>query len=589
MINKIRKIKRKFLIIGIVITVVLSILIICGLFLRKQWAEPSALESLRSLPYASWSKEEANLSKAGVVQNNTRKTFKGYQLLTDNIDEVFLMNMKGKVVNTWYLPYRRDWSYTILEDTGDLVAMDKWYSYIKLDWFSNIIWYIKLTSHHDIEKLPDGSYLILDKILYTYKSFKNVYFDIIKHISKDGKLLEEWSTFEHLSEIQKYHHPIALDKLPGYSIGDPQNAKFDYYHLNTIKVLPENPLGKEDKRFQQGNWITCFRNADLIVILDKDTKEIVWHWGPGKVDWPHMPYMLDNGEILIFDNGTHRTDGTAPAYSKVIQVNPVNYEITWEYKTDPPQKFFSQFRGSAQRFPNGNTLITEADSGHVFEVTQQGETVWDFYNPIFNAQNKRKLIYRMLRYPKETVKNLIKQYSKKHESVRKDLIINGDIEQRVSSLNNIPYYWFTEFWEKNSGIFVWDSTCAKSGDKCLNLNNELRNDSRWIQGIRVKPQTAYKLSGWIKTENVQYLIGEKWYSRGESGGAHLCVEHLDGRLESSRMISATQDWKHVVLIFETDDEDWIYLQARLGTYGGLAKGKAWYDDINLKETQKESG
>ena len=33
-----------------------------------------------------------------------------------------------------------------------------------------------------------------------------------------------------------------------------------------------------------------------------------------------------------------------------------------------------------QRLPNGNTLITEADTGRVFEVTRKGEVVWEFGN-----------------------------------------------------------------------------------------------------------------------------------------------------------------------------------------------------------------
>jgi hypothetical protein len=33
--------------------------------------------------------------------------------------------------------------------------------------------------------------------------------------------------------------------------------------------------------------------------------------------------------------------------------------------------------GNAQRLPNGNTLINEASFGRFFEVTPQGETVWE--------------------------------------------------------------------------------------------------------------------------------------------------------------------------------------------------------------------
>ena len=35
----------------------------------------------------------------------------------------------------------------------------------------------------------------------------------------------------------------------------------------------------------------------------------------------------------------------------------------------------------AQRLPNRNTLITETDTGRAFEVTPEGEIVWQFLNP----------------------------------------------------------------------------------------------------------------------------------------------------------------------------------------------------------------
>ncbi|MHC4720712.1 MAG: arylsulfotransferase family protein, partial [Planctomycetota bacterium] len=69
-------------------------------------------------------------------------------------------------------------------------------------------------------------------------------------------------------------------------------------------------------------------------------------------------------------------------------------------KSNPPEKFFSKRRGSCQRLPNGNTLITESDEGRVFEITRGGETVWEFYEPeirIKNKKRKRMAIYRMMR------------------------------------------------------------------------------------------------------------------------------------------------------------------------------------------------
>jgi hypothetical protein len=107
-----------------------------------------------------------------------------------------------------------------------------------------------------------------------------------------------------------------------------------------------------------------------------------------------MPTLLDNGRLLIFDNGTQRS------YSRVIELDPVTLEVTWEYRADPPESFHSKWRGSSQRLPNGNTLICETDAGHVFEVTPQGERVWEFWNPELRG-DRRKRIYRFMRVDAE--------------------------------------------------------------------------------------------------------------------------------------------------------------------------------------------
>jgi hypothetical protein len=53
--------------------------------------------------------------------------------------------------------------------------------------------------------------------------------------------------------------------------------------------------------------------------------------------------------------------------------NSITRRIVWQYQGDDDTPFFSPTRGSAQRLPNGNTLITVSDSAHVFEVTSGGK------------------------------------------------------------------------------------------------------------------------------------------------------------------------------------------------------------------------
>ena len=66
-------------------------------------------------------------------------------------------------------------------------------------------------------------------------------------------------------------------------------------------------------------------------------------------------------------------------------------------------RFYSQLVSSAQRLPNGNTMITEGCSCRLFEVTADKEVVWEYYAP-FDFGNP--FIYRAYRYPYSYVPQL---------------------------------------------------------------------------------------------------------------------------------------------------------------------------------------
>jgi hypothetical protein len=81
----------------------------------------------------------------------------------------------------------------------------------------------------------------------------------------------------------------------------------------------------------------------------------------------------------------------------VVEVDPIAGEIVWEYRATPPPSFYSRSRGANQRLANGNTLITESDKGRAFEVTPEGEIVWEFLNPELTAKREPAVIVRMRR------------------------------------------------------------------------------------------------------------------------------------------------------------------------------------------------
>jgi outer membrane protein assembly factor BamB len=173
----------------------------------------------------------------------------------------------------------------------------------------------------------------------------------------------------------------------------------DILHTNTCQVLDRRIEGFCEK----GDILLCIRNLNLVVVFDPVTRKIRWeHDGTGFLEHPHEPTLLDNGNVLIFDNGYKRK------YSRVLEFDPMTLQTVWQYEAQPSHNFYSRARGSIQRFPNGNTLITESDSGRVFEVTEQGDIVWEWYNPIFSSNHpdrtgKRAIVYRMKRLELEFV------------------------------------------------------------------------------------------------------------------------------------------------------------------------------------------
>jgi hypothetical protein len=133
------------------------------------------------------------------------------------------------------------------------------------------------------------------------------------------------------------------------------------------------------------------RTINSIAILDPRNLEVLWAWGPGNLYRQHHPTLLESGNIIIFDNGHRR--------SQIVEVDPLTFKVVWRYA--PRKGFLSRFRGSVQRLPNGNTLITESDRGYVFEVTPSQEIVWRFANPDVTNDNMRIAIWRMTRFPRE--------------------------------------------------------------------------------------------------------------------------------------------------------------------------------------------
>jgi hypothetical protein len=107
---------------------------------------------------------------------------------------------------------------------------------------------------------------------------------------------------------------------------------------------------------------------------------------------PHNATLLENGNLLIFDN--RRGDD----YSRLVELDPLSREIVWEYRAPNPEDFYSRSRGSAQRLPNGNTLVSQSDEARVFEITPEGRIVWEWRTPDLDSKGRPATFVRAIRH-----------------------------------------------------------------------------------------------------------------------------------------------------------------------------------------------
>ena len=371
--------------------------------------EAASLRRLATLGYVDWvpSEAEKDIKKSGVTIYNSKLSFKGMNLYASRtLSEAHLIDMHGNIVHKWHgnLNEADRWQHAEMCDNGDILVLSDVYI-MRLDWDSNVKWHRKLRAHHDVCVDQSGNIYTLtreEKLMFWRGIPLPILADYVAVLSTDGKLIEKIPLCHIVRRLIPFHKIIeTYSGIVNYKIfkellkrkinGDELFNKiecFDTLHSNSFEILNRNSNGF----CKAGNWLISFRTLNTVVVIDPETQNIVWNWGLGEVQKQHHPTLLENENILIFDNGTDR------GFTRIVELSPLTKEIAWEYKSDPPQKFFSPFRGANQRLPNGNTLITESDKGRVFEVTKLGKVVWEFYNPNINKEDeKREVIYRMSR------------------------------------------------------------------------------------------------------------------------------------------------------------------------------------------------
>lgn len=153
-----------------------------------------------------------------------------------------------------------------------------------------------------------------------------------------------------------------------------------------------------------------------------------------------------------------------------------------------------------------------------------------------------------------------------------NLVLNGGFEDGVYSPTESPDHWSPDSWTSGA-TFTWDSTQSYQGTKSVRISLTTPNDARWIQTVAVQLNTDYRLSGWIKTEDVAHTVGTV------DAGANLSVY---GTWTRTAALIGTNDWTNVSLTFNTGSSSQVVIGARVGYWSGTTTGTAWFDELRLE-------
>lgn len=357
-------------------------------------------EALESIAYLSAYNEAPNTSD--VVIYDKDRAYNGLNLYTSgHAQEAVLIDMTGKILHKWNHDYwkvwpdykppeyirstgHQNWRRVYLYENGDLIALHDGIGIIKLDKDSNLLWSFRGGCHHDLFIAENGDIYVLTreaKIIPRIHPDKLVLEPTLTVLDHNGKPKQ---TISILECFEKSRYAPLLNSIPEYG---------DIFHINTIELL-DGRIAEQIPAFKKGTLLISIWTMNAIAVVDPNALDITWAMS-GMWLRQHQPTVLDNGNLLIFDNRGHKGE------SQIIEFDPSTREEAWSYRGDEDNKFFTSFCGSSERLPNGNTLITETNNGRAFEVTRDKEIVWEYINPNRIEENNMTLIaslFEVLRY-----------------------------------------------------------------------------------------------------------------------------------------------------------------------------------------------
>ena len=367
-------------------------------------------------------------------------------------DEIVMVDSNAAVDQQWFSAFDGWASYldqngallrVIVTDPSPLAGAAGGVERVALD--GTVLWEFRYDqggrlSHHDIAELPNGNVLIVawedkteaeaiaagrDPSLLNGTFRPDHIVEVRQTGPTTGEIVWEWHVWDHL--IQDFNpardnfgvvedHPELID------INYPPESEFlgDWNHFNGIDYDP----------IYDRILISADGQSEIWAIDHSTTTEeaaghtggrwgkggdLLYRWGNPQAyragteddrifDTQHSPRVIPTGypgegNYTVFLN---RTPGQ-PDRSSIFEITPP-LDNDGAFILDPSgsygpagplwsfseEGFFSAIMSSAERLPNGNTLIASGAQARVFEVDPLGTTVWEydeggFLTQYFNA------------------------------------------------------------------------------------------------------------------------------------------------------------------------------------------------------------
>lgn len=295
----------------------------------------------------------------------------------EHLQGVTLYGAEGEVLHRWNIDYdtldpEGNGEYNVMlhgvaayPDGSLIVAFDAGKALARIDACGASIWVDNASYHHSVDKNEDGT-------VWTWRDEKPVRVNI-----ENG---EELESFDLRPDVVKAHDMYGSLAIRTLETKDSFKWFDDPFHGNDVEALkPSMATAFKEAGFAAGDLLISLRELNLVGVIDPATQVFKWYrHGP----WfkQHDPDFQPDGTITVFDNRMGLD------HSRILRIDPVTEQVDTLVADTQATPFYSWRRGKHQVLENGNILVTDAESGRVFEATQNGQLVWE-RNMIYDADN----------------------------------------------------------------------------------------------------------------------------------------------------------------------------------------------------------